>query len=160
MLMLIYKFIGAVLVVIGGWLFGDTLCRRERLRCEQVGNTAELIRYIRSQINIYLSPLGEVVLNCDRDFVQACGIESFDVSDGGVRWQGADVIDEASRHSLSEYFERAGRGDRASELKLCDHYISFFDGRYQLLSRECPRRCRLIMTLCLCGAAGVALLLL
>lgn len=158
--MLIYKFIGAALVVLGGWLIGDMLCRRERLRCEQVGSAIELMRYIRSQINIYLLPLGEIVLNCDRELVRSCGAERFDVSENGVIFRGESVIDEALCHSLSEYFERAGRGDRASELKLCDHYIAFFDGRYQQLSRECPRRCRLIMTLCLCGAAGVALLLL
>jgi len=158
--MLIYKFIGAALVVLGGWLIGDMLCRRERLRCEQAGSTVELIRYIRSQINIYLLPLDEIVLNCDQELVGSCGGKGFVVSEDGVIFQGENVIDEASRLGLMEYFERAGRGDRASEIRLCDYYISFFDGRYQQLSRECPRRCRLIMTLCLCGAAGVALLLL
>lgn len=158
--MLIYKFIGAALVVLGGWLIGDMLSRRERLKCEQIGGMVELIRYIRSQINIYILPLREIVLDCDRELARSCGVEGFETSDDGVIFQGENVIDEASRLGLMEYFERAGRGDRASELKLCDHYISFFDGRYQQLSRECPRRCRLIMTLCLCGAAGVALLLL
>ena len=158
--MLMYKIVGAALVVLGGWLLGDGVCRRERVLCDQIRGAATLMRYIRSQIDIYLLPIGDIVLNCDGELRGLCGISGFDVSERGVAVRGSSMLDEASRNGLDEYFKQAGRGDRASELKLCDHYISFFDERYQALSRECPRRCRLAMTLCLCGAAGVALLLL
>lgn len=157
--MLGFKFIGAALLVVSGWQCGRMLCAREKARRDQVGKTVDLLQYIRSQINIYLQPINKILRFCDASRLASCGLRDDDISADNIESKCGNMIDEMARQAVIEYFGLAGRGDRAAELGLCDRYISALTARHRALSDEYPRRCRLIMTLCLCGTSGLALLL-
>ena len=68
-------------------------------------------------------------------------------------------MDSAMLESLRGFCRELGNGDRTAQLKLCDRYIGILGARADKLAGEHARRCRLIMTLCICGAAGVAVIL-
>ena len=157
--MLGFKLLGAGLMVLVGWSLGRGLCAEEHRRLEQTQSAVALLGCIRSQIDIYLLPLGDILQSCDAKLLRACGIDTVDLCAENISARCGGLLDSAVRDTLTEYLGRAGRGDRAAELALCDSCIRTLEARLQKLSGEHSRRCRLIMTLCICAPAGVALLL-
>ena len=157
--MLGFKIIGAVLLVISGWWLGIGLCAEEKRRVEQSRGAATLLGYIRSQIDIYLLPMADILRSCDAKLLRECGVDPTVAHPDNIVEGGGGLTDPDIRDTLKEYFRRAGRGDRAAELALCDSCIRTLETRHQKLSGEYSRRCRMIMTLCICAPACAALLL-
>ncbi len=157
--MLGFKLFGAGLLVLSGWWLGRGLCNQEHRRLEQTQSAAALLRFVRSQIDTYLLPMTEILRLCDDKLLCDCGIDAPAHNVQNISEQCRGLLDPATRDTLSDYFRRAGRGDRAAEVALCEGCIRTLDTREQTLLREYSRRCRLIMTLCICASAGVALLL-
>ena len=154
-----FKLLGAGLMVLAGWWLGRGLCAEERRSLEQTHGTVLLLSYIRSQIDIYLLPMNDILRSCDAELLQACGFGRAGACADNIVEQCAELLDPTVRDTLREYFRRAGRADRAAELALCDGCIRTLEARHQKLLGEYSRRCRLIMTLCICAPACAALLL-
>lgn len=157
--MLGFKLLGAGMLVFAGWSLGRRLCAEESRKLEQTRGAVALLRHIRSQIDIFLLPMDEILRLCDDDLLEVCGIGRAGLGANNISSRCESLLDPVAREMLTRYFSRAGRGDRAAELERCDGSIKVLDARRQVLEGEYSRRCRLIMTLCICAAAGVALLL-
>lgn len=157
--MLGFKLLGAGLLVFAGWSLGRRLCAEERRKLEQTRGAVALLQYIRSQIDIFLLPMGDILRFCDLELLKDCGIDTTGLCADNIASRCESLLDPVTRETMTGYFGRAGRGDRAAELERCDGSIKALETRRQVLEGEYSRHCRLIMTLCICAPAGVALLL-
>lgn len=157
--MLGFKLLGAGLLILAGWSLGKRLCAEERRRLEQTREAVALLHYIRSQIDTFLLPMGDILRSCDFELLKGCGVETAGISSENIASRCESLLDVETRRVLTGYFGRAGRGDRTAELERCDGCIKALETRRQVLEGEYSRRCRLIMTLCICAPTGVALLL-
>lgn len=157
--MLGFKLLGAGLLIFAGWSLGRKLCAEEKRKLEQTHGTVSLLRYIRSQIDIFSLPMSDILHFCDANLLEVCGIDTVGLSYDSISSRCGSLLDPVARETLTRYFSRAGRGDRAAELERCDGSIKVLETRRQRLEGEYSRRCRLIMTLCICAPAGLALLL-
>lgn len=156
--MLVFKLTGAALLIAAGCGTGRFLCVAERRRLTQTDGFIALLRFIRAKIDIYLLPIDKILSGCDSSILSACGAvpaDSFEkLLDGCEFYTGPGV-----RELLYKFAGELGKSNRTAQLGHCDYYIGRLSAERDRMDSELPRRCRLYMTLSLCAAAVVALLL-
>ncbi|NLW74251.1 MAG: hypothetical protein GX057_05065 [Clostridiales bacterium] len=163
--MSLYKVLGALLLLFGGVLCGRALCRRAEAGLLQTEGFVALLKYIRNQIDCYLMPVDRILAGCDPGILMACGL----VADADLREikSFSELLDccelcvsEATAELLRKFAGELGTSYRDMQLKICDYYIGKLSAERDRLQAELPARRKMIMTICICAFAGVALIMI
>ena len=153
------KIIGCLLVLGAGGLAAFSTVRYERRRISVLDGWIDLIFYIRTQIDCYLTPLNEILAGADEELLYAC------MGDGhcrelGVLLQNCRLYLNPEAHRLLTAFARElGSSYREEQVKRCDYYISSLRSIRDKQMEELPAKIRVGVALCLCAALGIAILL-
>ncbi len=154
-----WRVLGIGMLLFCGLALSFLWVARERRRFGVLVGWAELIDFIRGQIDCFLSPMDEILAAADPALLHACGLRGDKVS--------LSVLLEASRADLGREAERllaafvreCGGGYREEQVKRCDYYIAALRRLCERYEKELPQRLRLGTTLCLCATAGLLILL-
>lgn len=157
--MLVFKLAGAALLIICGGLTGRALCESSEVALCRTEGFISLLKYIRNQIDCYLMPVDKILSGCPADILDSCGacpgIRSFtellETCDGKLPPDTAAL--------LEKFAAELGTTYRDTQLKLCDYYINKLTAERDKLQSEAPAHRKMIMTLCICVAAGIALIM-
>ncbi len=157
--MLVFKLAGAALLIICGGLTGRALCESSEIAFYRTEGFISLLKYIRNQIDCYLMPVEKILSGCPADIFYSCGAspgtrsftELLQTCDGKLP---PDTVT-----LLEKFAVELGTTYRDTQLKLCDYYINKLTAERDKLQSEAPARRKMIMTLCICAAAGIALIM-
>jgi hypothetical protein len=156
---------GALLLLFGGVLCGRALCQKAETGLGQTEGYVALLKYIRNQIDCYLMPVDRILTGCDPGILLACGlpadtdlreIKSF----SGLLDCCELCVSEETAELLRKFAGELGTSYRDTQLKICDYYIGKLSAERDRLQAELPARRKMIMTICICTFAGVAVIMI
>ncbi len=149
------KLLGGVLMLAACAADGAVRYIADKRSMDTVVGYIELMKYIRMQIDLYLTPLDGIFAKMPTEMLEKCGYHE-KKRPRGLREL---VIDGCvCRRELEGAVRELGRGYREEELKLCDGCIFLLAEKLEKMKRELPneRRTRTVLEL----SAASALILL
>ena len=159
--MMVYKLLGAVLLFISAILCACVLVRGYELEIRTIEAYIELMRYIRTEVDIYAMPIDEILKRCSGELIALCGgDESSPPRDLQELFSGADIKDKAAHKELCEFCSDFGRNYREEQIKRCDASIDVLEARRGILIGELQNKKRLCYTLSLSAASAIVILLI
>ena len=153
------KIFGMLLVLSVGCFAAYSAVCYERRRLIVLDGWIDLIFYIRSQIDCYLTPLDEILESGDVQMLRACMPASQKTDLGAVLHAGSIYLDGETNHLLESFVREIGGCYREEQVRRCDYYVAELRTHRKKLADELPARIRLCVALCLCIAIAVAILL-
>ena len=159
--MWIFKAAGAALLVCSGIAVAAQMNRTAEAALRQNEGIMALLRAVRGQIECFSLPIGQILAACDRDLLLACGYtEEEKPRDLGEILSRMTVWDARTVSIFSQFAAEFGRGYREDEVRACDYALSLLEERRGVLAKDLPVKKKRNMTLSVCGALALALLLL
>ena len=153
------KLIGCLLVLASGGGFALTAVRYEKKKLDVLDAWLDLLFYIRSQIDCFLTPLAEILRNADKGLLQGC-LGSGNESDVSALLKASSAyLGEDARRLLEAFAREIGSNYREEQVKRCDYYISALREVREKQRAELPARLRVCTAISLCAAFGIAILL-
>jgi len=142
-----------------GCLGALTLINLERKRLQALDGWIELIFHIRTRIDCYLTPIGEILATADRELLKPCMGTPSDSSLEALLQKSRFLLSPEANRLLTAFARELGGSYREEQVKRCDYYA---DALRRLRDKEfdqLPARLRVRCALCLCAAIGAAILL-
>ena len=153
------KLLGAGLVLSVGVISAFGTVRYEKKRLSVLDGWIDLILYIRSQIDCYLTPLGDILANGDPSLLRACMSEGNETDLEAILRASSIYLDGNAKRTLEGFVREIGSGYREEQVKHCDYCISVLRRERERMSAELPLRVRLYAALFICISLGTAILL-
>ena len=159
--MTFYTVAGAALIVAAALECARRLCRRAEEDIRGVCAYLSLLRYIRTQVDCYALPIGEIFEKCSSDLLVSCGWRGDDPPNTLCElFSYSKIRDGEARGIIFGFCSDFGRNYREEELKRCDASIISLEKCRERLAGEVPNRKKMGLTLCLCASAALIILLL
>lgn len=120
-----------------------------------------LISYVRSQIDKYALPIGEIFQGCSRELLFSCGWRKEECPRSTEElFACCKINDKEARRIISEFCSDFGRSYRDEELRRCDSSIAALKRCNERLCGEVTNKKKLNLTLCLSGSLALIILLI
>lgn len=145
------KILGILAVLFAGGIGAFSTVRYERRRLRVLDRWIDMIRYIRVQIDCYLTPLHEILAKFSP------GTSDIDLS--SLLDSSRIYLDTDSIRLLESFIREIGGSYREEQLRNCDYCLGELRHKREKVSAELPMRQRLTVTLCACLSIGTAILL-
>ncbi len=165
---MLYKYLGAALILLVGGYASLAMNRMERRRLEVLDAYISLLRYIKGQINCYAMPVCEILSTADPALLWVCLGERQQRLPVGEPPEMTlhDMIGTArlylepeSERLLNNFTAELGHTFRAEQVTRCDDYIQALGEERRKLAEAAPLRVRVNSALSLCTALGLVILL-
>lgn len=153
------KLIGCLLVLASGGGFAIAATRYEKKKLAVLDAWIDLIFYIRSQIDCYLTPLAEILRNAEDDLIQSCMGSEKAESLSPLLQASSAYLGEDARRLLDAFARELGGNYREEQVKRCDYYLAALHGIREKQKEELPARLRVCTAISLCASFGIAILL-
>lgn len=154
-----FKLIGCVLILASGTGFALTASRYEKRRLSVLEAWIDLIFYIRTQIDCYLMPIGEILQTADRTLLRGCMGGPNEVELSVLLKRSAIYLGEEANRLLNSFVKEIGSSYREEQVKRCDYYLTALRGIREKQLEELPARVRVCTAISLCVSFGIAILL-
>ena len=156
---MIRKLLGVLLLIGVGAYFARSISCFERKRIKVLNGWLDLIYYIRTQIDCYLTPIEQIFADLSPSLLQEWAGVGKAKNPTVLLKRTRTYLDGESIRLLEGFIREIGAGYREEQIKRCDYYLTALQGiRDQQLSLLPARLCAR-STLCICGAFGLAILL-
>ena len=154
------KLAGGLLILAAGFFAAQLGAYREKKRLTVLDAWLELLLEIRTQIDCYLTPLDEILQNARPALLQACtGGEDVKPSLAELLNAAESCLDPECQRLLQAFTREIGASYRDEQLKRCDFYLQALQVERERIARALPARVKLTVTLSLCAAIGIAIIL-
>ncbi len=156
---MILKLFGCGCILGAGGLSAFHLVKYQKMKLRVLDCWIDLIFFIRTQIDCYLMPIGEILRVAEPSLLRgcACGGKALSLPSllqNTQRWL------EPEAHRLIESFVREiGGSYREEQVKRCDHYLASLSRVREKQMEALPSKARVSAALCVCASLGVAILL-
>ncbi len=152
------KAVGGALVMLGGAMTSLILNRAASDKLSRLDALLSLLSYIRSQIDLFCLPIGEILKRADPELLLRCGAPESANGFGELISELEPRPDDEVMKLLAAFESTLGELYREEQLKSLDYYISELSALRDRLSGELGKRRRLNRTLCLSAAAAIVIL--
>lgn len=158
------KLIGAAALFssVGGMTYISKKRDAERLR--RLDGQMRFVRFVRDRIDRYLSPISEILRDCDSGILSAlfigCDEEDYHDTDGlrAILRSGKYYSDGGA--IFDSFLSSLGSSYRENEIAGCDDCIKNLSAVYEKLSRELPKERKSRGVLLFCLAAAIVIILI
>ena len=154
-----WKLIGGLMLLGVGILAVGGLTVYEKRRLTVLEGWLDLIFYIRTQIDCYLTPIGEIFSTVDRDLLMACMGTGTERSPAQLLRRSRIYLGRDACRLLDSFVREIGGCYREEQVKRCDYYLDALQKHRQGLTEELPARLRARAAVCICVALGAVILL-
>lgn len=159
--MILFKAVGAVLLVAGGIMIASYMNGRLEREAELIRGWLALLRYIKNRIECFSQPIGEILSGCDPHLLFACGYRVEPLPKDISELMGKAELPKGEAEKLiREFFSDFGRYYREEQIKECDRYISALSACLEEKKEQLPTKKKLILTLTLSACLALIILLL
>ena len=153
------KLLGTLLTVGCGAVCGLLSAQNERTRLSVLDAWIEVIDRIRSEIDLYLRPIDEIVVRLSPVLVRRASAGMQRSTLQGMLLAASPYLSQECRRLLGALLGELGTSYRQEQIKLCDSFLASLRREREKIRGEQPARLRLCTVLPLCIAAGIAILL-
>lgn len=158
---MLYSLAGAAVIFMCGVEISRRLNEKITADHQRIEKYILLLRYVRSQIDCFALPIGDILGRADSVLLAGCGWEREEPPSSVEDMLGEALVeDEDARGILLEFCKDFGKSYLDEQIRRCDHYISLLDERRNALAKDLPRKKKLNSTLCISGAVAVIILLI
>ena len=157
--MTVVKLVGSALLVLAGCYAAHIGARDLKKRLSVTEAWMELIRLIRIQIDCYMLPLDAILASVDSALLSRAGAGVPENTLPALLTRSLPFLDAETERLLSAFVRELGTSYREEQLKRCDYYLAALQSRRDTVAASLPSRQKLCRALCICIAAGSAILL-
>ncbi len=162
--MIVCKALGALFLVLSAFEAARTLSRTYELEILTIEGYIELIRQVRTEVDIYALPIDEILKRCDGELLLRCGKEEDKTPEDLISlFSGAGgkrIKDKVAYKEIFEFCSDFGHNYREEELKRCDASIAMLEARRDVLRGDVHNKKKMSYTLALSAAAALVILLI
>lgn len=157
--MTVLKLLGAILILCvgGSCALGTVQYEKKRLRI--LDGWIDLIFYIRTRIDCYLMPLGEILVAGREEIPELYTHDGPATDLHAILRASVIYLDGDAKRLLESFVREIGSSYREEQVQRCDYYITALRTLREKYAAELPMRLRLSVTLSLCISLGTAVLL-
>ena len=122
---MIWRIFGALLIIGASVYMGHFIASYGKRKLRSTEEALLLIKYIRRNIEAYLTPVGEILKGYTSEYLEICGFADA-MRESGLKTavEGEYLeLPQAVKDDLSAFAEKLGSGYAEDELKMCDYYI-------------------------------------
>lgn len=156
--MISLKLIGGGLIIGVGITAALLGIRRERQRLRILESWIDLISDIRNQIDLYLTPLDEILQKTEL-FALSSSKKATSISLQSLFNNTAWGLDEEEKRLIGGFVREIGDGYREDQVQKCDYYLNGLRSLRASRAAELSPRIRVMLALGLCASLGTAILL-
>lgn len=157
--MTVLKLLGAILILGVGAICARGSVQYEKKRLRILDGWIDLIFYIRTHIDCYLMPLGEI-LAAGREEIPELYVHADAATDLHAILRASVIyLDGDAKRLLERFVREIGSSYREEQVHRCDYYITALRALREQYAAELPTRLRISVTLSLCVSLGTAVLL-
>lgn len=171
---MIYKALGSLILLLAGGYLSVSVSRYQRRRLLVLDAYISLVYHIKGQIDCYALPLRDILATVDPALLSAClGSDDPRVAlellprllsapESPLPLLVAEsrlYLEPEAERLLTSLSHELGATHRMDQVARCEHYITVLGEERRRLLEAMPTRIRVGSTLCLCAAAGAAVLL-
>jgi hypothetical protein len=163
----LFKITGAFALLGGGAYAAYTESARDRARLYRMDCLIALVKQLRTKIERYLTPVGEILRQCDAEVIKGCftGVDSLprerprDVGELVFQIRRGTYFEDG-KDALCALAERLGRSYREDSVRECDECVRELEAVRATLASELPkkRKTRAVMGLCAAAAAVIVII--
>jgi hypothetical protein len=156
---MILKLCGCLFVLTSGTFGAFSLVKYQKTKLRVLDAWIDLIFFIRTQIDCYLMPIGEILQSAEPSLLSicACGKKAVSLStllQGAQRW-----LEPEAHRLLDSFIREIGSSYREEQVKRCDYYTERLSHVREKQMEALPSKTRGSAVLCICASLGVAILL-
>lgn len=156
------KVVGSVAILSSALLWARSQKNKDTERLARLEGQIAFVRFVRDRIDRYLSPISEIMRDCDEGmFCAVClGCDSRECVDinalrsllrsGDYYSDGGEIMD--------SFLASLGSSYRENEIAGCDLCLKELTALYEKLARELPRERKGRCVLAVCLAAGIVII--
>lgn len=122
------RIIGSAILLCVSIILSQAITSTVRKREVELVEICDLIRFIRNNIDSFLTPIGAILSGYSSPALKRCGFTSAMHISGlaaAVNTDGISLFGN-ERELLSAFAEKLGLGYREEEVRLCDYYLAEF----------------------------------
>ena len=153
------KLLGGLILLCAGGQTAWNLRTYEKRRVSVLDGWLDLLFYIRTSIDCYLTPVEDIFAEADPTLLRACMGDGTVKSPTDLLSCSLPYLDEEAKRLLESFSREIGNCYREEQVKRCDYYLSALRAIREKKTAELPARLRVRSALCLCSAVGLAILL-
>lgn len=156
-----YKAIGAVILFLSALGFALYRIYGEKKHIRLLRGFSVLLGDIYRQIDLLNLPVAEILKGADKSFLSLCGAnpaEEIDLATLCALCE--DRLDKNESEIITAFASCLGRSYRDEQLRLCKYYSEELDTCLSLRETEYPKKRKLMLTLSLCLALGIIILII
>ena len=156
--MISLKLIGGAMILGVGIAAAILGARREKRKLAILDGWIDLISYIRNQIDLYLTPLDEILQKAD-----AIGLSHPQKENppclSALFHATAWGLGEEEKRLIGGFVNEIGDGYREDQIRKCGYYLENLRALRTSRAAELSPRIRVMLALSICSSMGVAILL-
>lgn len=164
---LLFKLAGALALLGGGAYAAYTESARDRARLYRMDCLITLVKQMRTKIERYLTPVGEILRQCDAELLRGCltGVDGcpnerpHDV-DELVFFLRRGAYFEDGKDALCALAARLGRSYREDSVRECEECIRELEAVRDTLASELPKKRKTHAVMGLCAAAAAVIVIM
>ena len=158
--MITLKVIGAACMMTAGLLMALGTIGYERKRLAVLEAWIELIDHLRTEIDLYLTPLDEAFENADATLYKKFGIDTNSpILPKTLVKVSEPFLDGEPLRAIQTLVRELGATYRDHQIKQCEQQGAILESVRKTLASQLPQKTKLYTTLCLCSCAGILILL-
>lgn len=158
---MVYKIIGAVLILISAVCACAAVIVIEKKHLEQLGAIVSLVTLIEVQIENFNLPLHEILKKADKKLLLLCGFDENEVPDLTALKEKKDLLlDGKEKNVLFEFADTLGHSYRDGQLASCRHSRTELQKMYTERKNDFSKKTRLTVTLGVCAALALIIFML
>lgn len=147
------------MIILAGCMTAAVIAIREKRRIQLLEAWIDLIFHIRTQIDCYLKPIGEILQGADMGLLQACMGTPTDRAPQILLERCRPYLSGDAERLLTAFVGEIGCSYREEQVKRCDFYMESLRRLSEKEREELPARLRVRTSLCVCASVGAAILL-
>lgn len=157
--MTILKLLGVALILGAGASAASLAVRFEKRKIAVLAGWADLIRYIRAQVDCYLLPLPQILERADRALYESCFCRQPHPDLTAVYHSSQLYLDAEAKRLLSSFVREFGYGTREELLRRSDYYAGELWRLREKRMDGFPAKSRVIFAVCTGAAILISILL-
>lgn len=153
------KLLGGLLILFvgGATALGMGAWEKKRIRLLQAW--IDLLFHIRTQIDCYLTPIGELLSTADHTLLIACNGKGGEETPQALLEHCRSELPPEALRLLASFAGEIGGSYREEQVKRCDFYMEALNRILEKEKEALPARLRVRSALCLSAALATAILL-
>ena len=155
------KIIGILVILFSAVMIARRLLDEVDVSLKGVIALRSILEHTKNMIECYSLPAGEILRRLDGSLFVDCGYsDGAFPKDFSELAEGAEIADGESAELILAFAKDFGKSYRADELARCSLYIEKLRSREQKLYKEASKKKKIILTVTLCTALAVIILLI